>query len=184
MATRKRGALKGTKGLLSLEASIALTLFIFLMLFMYSFLVVFEARNQMAHVLLTTADSLALDAFANEVPEDKTVQEMLYGLYGKSTESNGTYTEASKWYEDKEKLKDVVKARFLAYFSGSDKAEAERILKQLNVKNGLAGLDFSNCCVKDGELYVEVRYTLEYEFQVFGSGGLKTSQSCCSKLWK
>ncbi len=53
-------------GLLSLEASISLTIFIFLMLFMYSFFVVFEAQNAIAHVLLNTADSMSKDIYSNK----------------------------------------------------------------------------------------------------------------------
>lgn len=152
---------------------------------MFSFLVVFEARNQMAHVLLTTADSLALDPFANEAPEDDTLQEILYGLYGSSTDSEGVYTDSSKWYDgDTAELQETIKARFVAYLAGGDTNEAEKVLHSLNIVNGLEGLDFSNSHVTDGKLFLDVRYKIEYEFQVFGLNSLELSQSCCSKLWK
>lgn len=185
MATKKNGKWRSTSGLLSLEASIALTLFLFLMLFMFSFLVIFEARNQIAHVLLTTADSLALDAFANEAPQEDTLQEILYGLYGSSTDSDGTYTDSGKWYDGEEsELQDTVKARFVAYLAGGDADTADEILCTLNIANGLRGLDFSESHVADGELFLVVKYKIEYEFQVFGLDGLQLSQSCCSRLWK
>lgn len=168
-----------------MEASIALTIFIFLMLFMYSFLVIFEARNQIGHVLLTTADSLALDAFANEsLGDDDSVQGILYGIYGKTQSSNGSYTESSKWYSGGGAVEETVKTRFLSYLSGGDRAEADRILKELNIVGGLDGLDFSNCSVSGDDLFLEVHYKLEYEFQVFNLDTLSFSQSCCSKIWK
>ena len=173
-----------TCGLLPLEASIALTIFLFLMLFLYSFLVVFEARNQVGHVLLTTADSLSLDAFANEsLADESSLQGILYGIYGKYSSSNGTYTDTSKWYES-DSIESIVKTRFLSYLSGGNKEEADKILKGLNIVGGLDGLDFSNCKVSGDDLLLEVRYQIEYEFQVFGLGKLSFSQTCCSKLWK
>lgn len=185
MDTKNNGKWCSTSGLLSLEASIALTIFLFLMLFMFSFLVVFEARNQIAHVLLTTADSLALDAFANETPKENSIQEILYGLYGSSTDSEGTYTDSSKWYDgDKTVLQEVVEARFVAYLAGGSTEQANRILESLNIVNGLEGLDFSASHVTNGELFLVVKYNIEYEFQVFELDSLELSQSCCSKLWK
>ena len=140
----KRKKWLGTSGLLSLEASIALTFFILLMLLMSSLFVIYEARNEMAHVLLTTADSLALDAFANEMPKDDTIQAILYGLYGSKTESSGTFTNHTKWYDDDQAaLQQAIKERFVAYVGGGEDENADRILKKLNIVDGIKGLDFS-----------------------------------------
>lgn len=181
--TRKKDK---TSGLLSLEASIALTIFIFLMLFMYSFLVVFEARNEIAHTLLTTADSLALDALANEtLGNDRTIQGNLYEIYGKVSDDNGLFTETQKWYSgDAAEIQDTVETRFIAFLAGGDRDEADRVLKSLKVVKGIDGLDFSKSHVSENKLFLEVQYQLEYEFQVFGMDRLTFSQSCCSKLWK
>lgn len=182
---KKKRKWGGTKGLLSLEASIALTIFLFLMLFLYSFLAVFEARNQVAHVLLTTADSLALDAFANETPEDLTLQKLLFELFGNTAKSEGIYTESDNWYVgDSETIKDAVEARFIGYIAGGDRKEADRILESLNIVDGIDGMNFSNSCVIGDELFLDVRYEIEYEFQVFGMGSIPMTQTCCSKLWK
>lgn len=176
-------------GLLSLEASIALTIFLFLMLFLYSFLVVFEARNQIGHVLLSTADSLALDAFATDtLADDSSLQGVLYHLYGNSVNSNGKYTESSKWYDGEkgsdDSVVETVKTRFLYYLSGGDKTAANDILKKLNVMNGWEGLDFSKSTISGNDIQLQLEYTIEYEFKVFGLATLSFSQSCASKLWK
>lgn len=185
MGTKMSKTWRSTSGLLSLEASIALTIFMYLMLLMFSFLVVFEARNEIAHVLLTTSDSLALDAFANESPKENSVQDILFGLYGSSTNSEGTFTDSDKWYDREAKdMKETIEDRFVAYLAGSSPDEADRILRSLNVQKGLQGLDFSKSYVEGDKLYVNVTYTIEYEFQFFGFKSLEVSQSCCSKLWK
>lgn len=174
-----------TKGSVTLEASIALTIFIFLMLFMYSFFVMFEARNEMAHTMLATTNSLAFDPYVTETVKEDSAQQLLYSLYGKISDSNGKFIDNSKWYDgDETKIQQTVEQRFLHYLSGGDKSEADRILEQLNVVGGFDGLDFSKCKVIGDDLYIEISYKLTYEFQVFGMDTLEFSHKCCSKLWK
>lgn len=180
---KKHRLWRKTDGSVTLEASIALTFFIFLMLFLFSFLVVFEARNQIAHTMLSTANSLAFDPYLSNTVDDDSAQELIYKIYGKIKGDSG-YVDNTKWYDDEKKVESVVKQRFLHYLSGGDEAEANRILKQLNIKGGFDGLDFSKCKVDGDDLILEIQYTLEYEFKMFGNGNLEFSHSCCSKLWK
>ena len=175
---------KKESGLLSLEASIAVTIFIFLMLFMYSFFVVFEARNELSHALLSTADSLSLDAFSSKkLYDENSLQGVIYGVYGKFAETDGTFTETDKWYENEDAVEDVVRARFLAYLSGGDMTVADRMMDELNIVGGFDGLDFSQSKVEGGDLKLVLIYKLQYEFQVFNLGTLEMQQTVCSKLW-
>lgn len=195
---------KQEDGLLSLEASISLTIFIFLMLFLYSFFIIFEARNEMAHVLLASTKSLSLDTYAVEKlkNEDNLAEVFFEKLYGTLISYWDDYTSTQEWAskgesdgkvyadpgksesEEKPILGDVIRKRFLAYLAGGSEEEAEKILKHYHIKGGLAGLDFSESYVDSGNLYVVVRYELEYEFQVFGLGSVSMRQSVCSRLWK
>lgn len=212
---------KSEKGLLSLEASICLTIFIFLMLYLYSFFVVFEARNEMAHVLLATNNSMTLDIYENDkMGNSGKISAILYEIYGNinpnedgfvSTEQwnqilssdvdgvwNGTiYVEQThadsdvteeddygKQAQISSVLTNVIKERFVAYLAGGDLGEANRILEKYHIVGGIDGLDFSGTHIKSGKLYLSIRYTIEYEFNMFGLGELEMEQSCCSKLWK
>lgn len=89
---------KQEAGLLSLEASICLTLFIFLMLFMYSFFVTFEARNVMAHAALSTADSLALDVYKTDKLTGKDDLAAFFATLISAANSDSPYVSDSKWY--------------------------------------------------------------------------------------
>ncbi len=172
-------------GLLSLEACIVVTLFLFLMLFLYSFFVVFEARNEIGHVLLSTADSLALDPFANESMADPdSLQGIIYGIYGSMSSGNGTFFNTEKWYEDETLMAEEIRNRFLAYLAERKQSDAQEVLKRLHVVDGPNGLDFSKSKLDGDELKLVVEYEINYEFQLFGFKGAKFSQSCSSKLWK
>ncbi len=215
--------LRSERGLLSLEASIAVTIFLFLMLFMYSYFIVFEARNEIAHVLLATTNSLSLDPYGSESVQDSgAVGQFISLVYHISQDSYGRdepgegFVNMMPWTRaltfgidentwdgslyvpgeipeadeygnagaESELLGSVVKARFVAYLAGGDEAAADRILKRFHVVNGLDGLDFSGTHVASSKIYVNVRYTLEYEYKVFNLGTMSFEQSACSKLWE
>lgn len=189
--------IKNEKGLLSLEACIAVTIFIFLMLFLYSFFVVFEVRNEMGHVTLATANSMSLDAYENDtLGESDTIGQIFYNVYGQATNSQNDFTDFRKWYDDSivtdengnvtlsAEFAGVVKARFIAYLTSGDADKAEEILKRYHVVNGVDGLDFSGSHISDGKLYLSVKYEIEYEFNVFNLGSNKFEHKACSKLWK
>ena len=175
---------RGERGLLSLEACIAVTIFMFLMLFMYSFFVVFEARNAIGHSVLATANSLSLDAYVNSKYGDAdTVAAIFYAIYGTSGVNDSGFVDTQKWYDDGGGLEGAIQTRFLAYLGGGDKQRANELLERYHIQGGADGLDFSGSKVEDGRLYLSVKYTIEYEFQVFNLDVLKMEQKACSKLW-
>lgn len=93
--------LSSEKGLLSLEASIVVTIFIFFVLFLQSFFVVFEARNEMAHVTLAACNSLALEAYEIDKLTDSsaTLNFFLHISGRKHAQSGNPFAESSFWYK-------------------------------------------------------------------------------------
>ena len=206
-------------GLLSLEASICLTLFIFLMLFMYSFFVIFEARNMMAHACLASAKSLSLDVYETQaVTGSRDLAGWISSLIRKPLNNDSPFVSTNRWFtlddvsttwneniyasqgdEEDEDYQDhygntayvsqefasVLRTRFCAYITGtSDEDTADEYLKRYHVVDGFSGIDFSKSKIVGGDLYLVVRYQLEYEFDIFHFLDLSFEQSVCSKLWK
>jgi len=185
---------KRERGLLSLEACIAVTIFIFLMLFMYSFFVVFEARNALGHAVLATANSLSLDVYDTALfkggdASTQVVREIFRQIYGSAGRENSEFVSREDWYtvgadgSISGSFEDTVRTRFLAYLGGGDSSRADKILENYHIQNGAEGLDFSASRVDGENLYLSVRYSIEYEFQVFNLDVLKMEQQACSKLW-
>lgn len=188
---------KRESGLLSLEACIAVTIFIFLMLFMFSYFGVYEARNEMAHAVLATANSLGLDAYESDaLTGADTIVSVLREFIGASGAGDSPYTDRRKWYNGANVTQDdgstvlsgdfadVARTRFLAYLGGGDPAQAEKVLKRYNIRDGVDGLDFSGSHSDGEKVWLSVRYTIDYEFRVFHTTGLEMEQTACSKLWK
>ena len=89
-------------GLLSLEASISLTIFMFFMLFLYSFFIVFEVRNEIAHVVLAATNSLALDTYENEALEKSgTISQVLTSIYHHASPNEDGFVDSALWNEIK-----------------------------------------------------------------------------------
>lgn len=85
-------------GALTLEASVAVVLFIFLMLFLYSLFIVFETRNELAHVVLSTADSLALDTYEIDKLENTgTFADFFTSLYNTYFRDDSGFTSGEVW---------------------------------------------------------------------------------------
>lgn len=179
-------------GMLTLEACISVMFFLILMLLMAGFFRMFMAQNMTAHAALETAESLSLDAYAaekigNEKISDASVESVngfVNGLFDYFNDDD--FFSYNDWYssEPDEKLESAVKRRFVAYISGGDEEQADQILSRLNVKDGLKGVDFSGSSVKDGTLYVNVKYKLNYDFHVGSLSEIDVDQNACAKLWK
>jgi len=187
---------RNERGLLSLEACIVVIIFMFLMLFLYSFFVVFEVRNEIGHVLLATANSMAFDEFENDkLGNSGNFGQLIYNLYGENTNDNTDFTDYQRWYETTTETDDsgaevissgfsgAIQDRFIAYLTGGGTNSAETILQRYHIVGGLDGLDFSGSSVSGGRLFLSVRYKIEYEFNVFGLGEAEFEHKACSKMW-
>lgn len=142
---------------------------------------------------------MAADAFQNnKLGNSGNMGQVIYELYGEITNSDNGFTDYRQWYKDateddgagNKKLSntfsEVIKERFVAYLTSGKLSDANEILKKYKVKNGIDGLDFSGSYVDSskGDLYLKVKYTLEYDYNPFNLSGLEFEQSACSKLWK
>lgn len=175
------------EGLLSIEACISLTLFIFLMLFFYGFFVVFEVRNAMSHAVLSTANSMATDqpVIRDVLNADSIVEPIFNVVYAIAGYDMSTgFSTKDTWYSDNTKVAAEAERRFKAYFAGGDDDKYEKILKKYHVVNGSAGLDFSKSKISGGKLYIVLDYEIEFEYKVFDQISLSLEHSACSKMWE
>lgn len=89
------------KGSVSLEACIVVPIFMILMLFIYSFFIVFSAQNSISHALLQCSQSVSLDPYKTDkvgaAPGE--IPDGLYNAIIEGMESDDTYFKSdSKWY--------------------------------------------------------------------------------------
>ena len=170
------------RGAVTVEACVSVLIFILLTLMLSSLFVMFMAQNTTAHVALQTSESLSMDVYRIEtlIKEDGKI-----GSIGDNAEDNPAFVTDARWYLDKEKIPEAIKTRFVGYLTGSgDTDKANEFLQQLNIVNGLDGLDFSESYVSEDTLYIVLKYKLQYDFNIFDLGEVDVEQKTASKLWK
>lgn len=182
------------KGSITLEACVSLFMFTFLMLFVAGLMVLYMAQAGMSHALLQTSESMSLDPYAIEqlnltgagveASIGVYVSDLVTKMFG-NNDLNPYFTTSKRWYkpENKTMIQNVAKQRFVGYLANGNESKADDLLKKYNIVDGLNGLDFSESEVKDGDLYLVVKYKMEYEFNAFGLGKIDVKQKAKVRLF-
>ena len=180
------------EGAILLEATIAIITFLMFMLMLYGILVLFLAQNLVGHALIESTQSLALDSYATNKVTDTTgsgdtARKILEAVIDIAP-NDPSFVSRERWFDRKsgataEEWQTAARERFIGYFAGGDEKKADEMLKVLRVKDGLAGLDFSESNVIGSDVYIRVNYEIEYFFNPGGLGEIPTSQQACSRMW-
>lgn len=173
---------KKEQGILTVEASIVLTLCILFMLFLFSFARVYNAQSTVSHAVIQSADAVALESHLREetfTGSEADVTEMANRFMGTTSISADSYTSLRSADVPK-----IAKEKFV-YAIGKNEIEADEKLKRLGVKDGLAGVDFSASRIDLGndDVIVYVNYTIEMQFSVFGMDEIAVTKAAKSKTF-
>lgn len=181
------------EGAILLEASIAIITFLMFVLMLYGILVLFLAQNLVGHALIESTQSLAMETYAtNKLTRSPgtgdVARKILEAVTDIAPEKDSYFSSRERWFDRKrgataEDWQEAARERFIGYFAGGDKQKADEMLRVLRVKDGLAGLDFSDSNVVGSDVYIRVSYEIEYFFNPGGLGEIPTSQQACSRMW-
>jgi len=183
---------KGEKGTITVETAIMLPIFFFMFLALFGVFFLLIARHQMRHAFTQTAKSLSMDSYIMESVSTVGVDgNLFYNSFGELATafirwiiSDDYYTARTKWYETSNSStgQEIIKKRFVGFLAGGDEAQADSMLKELRVKNGLSGVEFEYY-VSGGEMTITMKYTLDYWFKFFGLEEIPMSQTLKMKMW-
>ena len=182
-------------GVIALEACISLTLFLIVMLALYSIIGMFTAQSMISHSLQQAGQSIALENYKNTKMDVKTMQKVPLSWLGKvtggwSTESNNALDVTGGSFSDgttvkKSNVENIAKKRFLSYLGGNGK-NADAQLKALGVVGGVGGVNFEGTKLSGDDLIIQVSYKIRLVFyiEMFHFGEFDSTQSVCCRLWK
>lgn len=173
---------KRQRGVLSVEASIVLTFLVLLVLFLFSFGRVYRAQSLVSHATIQTADAVAIESYLRETALQSDASDVLY-LASSLTGSDSLSAENLESLRSAD-LPKVAKEKFVTAVSNSE-TNADEKLKNLGVKDGIAGIDFSESKVDLGndDVIVAIKYTIEMQFPVFGADELTVTKSAKAKTF-
>lgn len=197
-----------SKGSITIEACVALTLFMFLILTLYSFFYVFEAQMKIKLNLIRTAESMSVDPFVSSrvdkatLGHDATISDFLSSLSLYLVTKNDSFVSEGTWYKEFDSKEDnvikaqneyqknqadlgnVAKTRFVALYNGGDEAAMVQSLNKLRVVDG--NVDLSESVMENGNLKLVASYKLKYlfDYPAFKMPDIEMKQTAVSKVWK
>lgn len=182
---------KSSKGAISLEACIAVPLFIFIMMFFNGIMLMFFGEHMISHALIQSAESLSLDPFATQRVGSTSFAEaesIATFLYGAIVDADPYFASTDKWYENNDDtMREAVKKRFIGYLGGDEsqnpETKADTFLKFFGVQNGLDGMDFSATQLDGNKLTIVVKYRQNYIFDFQGTVGNDLTKTFSVYLW-
>ncbi len=170
------------QGILSVEASIVLTLCTLFILFLFSFGRLYSAQSTVSHAILQSSDALGLESYLRE--------NVLYGDAAGTVELANRFTGSTTVSADSftslrsADITKLAREKFV-YAIAATEAKADEKLKKLGVKDGLSGVDFSSSRMDLGndDVIVFANYTVELQFPVFGFKEITVSKAAKSKTF-
>jgi len=183
----RRAAMTKDRGSLTIEASLALTAFIFFIMMFLGFNTVYRVQGVVSHAALQASQSLAINSFMREtVGSGKTVKsiENIASFAEFFLGSDMTFDDGFESLgSDNINLSSQIKTQFV-YAIASNEIDADNKLKKLGVKNGLQGISFSESKVENSKIYIRVKYTVELPYNFFGVKEVVLYKTTVSKAMK
>lgn len=179
---RKKNSCSGS---ITLEAAMVVPFFIILMLLVNGFFVMFMGQQIMTHTLIQSAKSMAFDPYSTQrvaANAEDDLADMFVDIF---SFASGDHVSTDKWYDaaNLDDLDEVVEERYIAYLNDSE-TDAKELLKNIGIKDGLDGLDFSGCTLEDGILTVKMKYTQEFIFNAADLASFDRELSIKVKLFE
>ncbi len=173
---------KKEQGILTVEASIVLTLCTMFLLFLFSFARVYNAQSLVSHAVLQTSDAVALESYWREEIYHGDAEEAMK-LANKLDGTNSFSAENLKSLRSADVPK-IAKEKFIYAISNSESKTNEK-LKSLGVKDGIAGMNFSSSRMDLGsdDVIIYVNYTIEMQFPFFGLKEINATKAAKSKTF-
>ena len=175
---------KKNKGSLTIEASIALTSFMFLVLFILGFGRFNLAQGLVSHATIQSAQAIAVDSYFRETIAGTGTYKSLQ-TFEKLSSILFSETDVFTSFADSErKINKEAREQFIKAIAENEE-EANDILISLGVKDGINGMNFKKSTMINGDVIVYVEYTLELQFSFFKSDAeIKLSKAAKSKAFK
>lgn len=173
--------MKEERGYLTVEATIALTSFLFFMMFIMNMGQVYQAQNHINHSLLQAGKLAAFSSYTYENEKNLTKLGDFFkqlGMFGGMSKAG----EMKNAWKSK-KYGDAVKLAF-QHCAGGNSVETDDILKKYGLENGAASIDFSGTTVRGSDLVIRTKYRIKLPFGFFGITHIDMHQQVVCGLWK
>lgn len=169
---------KCSKGYLTVEATITLTVFLFMMMFLMNMGQIYRAQNYVTHSLLQSGKMLSFSSYAyKQISAVDTIGKLVKMLQLCEIGDDG---EIELYWRTAQYEKAVKRA--FGYCAGENPEQTDAVLKQYGLKNGMDSLTFKTVTASK-DLNIVVEYQIELPFAFFGFDHITMHQQVKCGLW-
>ena len=185
-------------GAIAIEACISLTLFLIVMIALYSVIHVFTVQSMISHAMQEACQSMALENYNQSMFKTGTLQQIPSKVFdwisgghreNFSTSADfswkGMFSSLQSTTEMEQTETSNAKKRFAAYLNGGTE-DADGLLKNYGVVGGLDGISFAGTEKSGTDMTIQVSYKVRLLFyiEMFHFGEFESTQTVCCRLWK
>ena len=185
-------------GAIAIEACISLTLFLIVMIALYSVIQVFTVQSMIRHAMQEACQSMALENYNQSMFKTGTLQQIPSKVFdwisgghreNFSTSADfswkGMFSSLQSTTEMEQTETSNAKKRFAAYLNGGTE-DADGLLKNYGVVGGLDGISFAGTEKSGTDMTIQVSYKVRLLFyiEMFHFGEFESTQTVCCRLWK
>lgn len=174
--------IKRSDGVMTIEASISFTIFLFVIVFILAFGKLYIAQNMVNHATLQTARNLSVQSVYDNKVSETYVGSVLEGKkrfekYVKLLFSQGEYPSKNQMNE-MEHQEDVVsvKSEFQHVLTANSTFDADSYLRWAGVEHGISDIKFDDSVIGD-DIVIKASYKVRFNFPFIGKKYLKMYQA-------
>lgn len=174
--------LKSERGVLSVEASIALSVLLFFVFSLMDFGTIFRAQNYMAHGTIQTAKSLAYKAYEYETIEFSSTEAIFSLVSALYNNVMGEKTEEQNlklaWRTNR--IAECVEMVFYNT-AGKDESSVKNQMETYGIE--VVSVDFKKSQKTENDVVVDVSYKVKLKYPFFHFSEVTLRQQAKSRLW-
>lgn len=161
-----------------MEATITLTVFLFMMMFLMNMGQIYRAQNYVIHGMLQSGKFLSLSSYEYK---QISATDALFKLNEKLNLGVFARNRDMEWYWKTAQYNKATEQAF-SYCAGGSPEKTDETLKKYGLKDGMDSMAFNTDCDSDN-LTITAEYQIELPFPFFGFENIKMHQRVKFGLW-
>lgn len=184
---------KRSDGSLTVEASLVLIFFVFVVMLFLSFGRVYRAQNYVSHALMQTTQAIAQDYYVYDKAVSGTAigstASSIYNLLSAISDLK-PFNQVKEYVAGKTGWTDLKKgvgvSVFKSYMSLVLGEDTDDTLIQMGLQNGIDSLEFEKIEYNNGsgDISVHVKYKVQLPFPFLGYKEMELEQTAQAHIWK
>ncbi len=169
-------------GILTIEAAISMTAFLFFLLFFMNFGKVYMAQNMIAYGTYEAVKAISLDHYVAEAEGSTQVGELVSSIQEMDT-GDTDLDNGEIFLLENGSIDALARENFIRAIAASGDTGADRLLKAVGIENGVNDIHFT-CKLTDKIIFIDAECRVKLMFPMLGVDSVEIMHHAGSRLWQ